>query len=256
VKLNNNLNNIYNKLYGINTILALIETDPSKIIEIFCEKKEGVLLNPKITKICDIATKQQISVQYMRKGSLDKWFGEVNHQGIAANIKPPTFLAEKDLINLLKTDHNAVFLVLDNIQDPRNLGACIRSAAAFKVSAVIISKNASCGITAAVKKVASGACEHVSIAIVGNLAACLKQLKQHGVWVAALAMNHETPLSSIDLTMPIALVLGSEQHGVRRIIKEASDFLAYIPMPNKSIESLNLSVAAGICLYEAIRQRS
>ena len=148
-----------------------------------------------------------------------------------------------------------VFLVLDNIQDPRNLGACIRSAASFKVSAVIISRNATCGITSTVKKVASGGVEVVPIAIVGNLVTCLKMLQKQGVWIVTLDAENASNLSSIDLTIPIALVLGSEHLGVRELIKKNSDFLAKIPMADNSVDSLNLGVAAGICLYEVARQR-
>ena len=249
-------------IYGINAIQVLIDTDPSRVIEIFCEKKDDpAILNPKIKKICDEASLKQISVQYMRAKTIDGWFKEemVNHQGIVAHIQQKKLLTEEDLIVLAKTQENVlkpVFLVLDNIQDPRNLGACIRSAASFKASAVVISRNASCDITATVKKVASGAAEIVPIAKVGNLVNCLKQLQKHGVWVVSLDAENDSILSSIDLTIPIALVLGSEHQGVRRLIKQHSDFLAKIPMANSSIDSLNLSVAAGICLYEVNRQRN
>lgn len=249
-------------IYGINAIQVLIDTDPSRVIEIFCEKKDAPsIINPKIKKICDRAALKQISVQYMRAKTIDSWFNEetVNHQGIVAHIQPKKFLTEEDLIVLADKQSNGfkpVFLVLDNIQDPRNLGACIRSAASFNASAVVISRNASCDVTATVKKVASGAAEIVPIAKVGNLVNCLKQLQRQGVWVVSLDTENDRVLSSIDLTIPIALFLGSEHQGVRRLIKENSDFLAKIPMANNSVDSLNLSVAAGICLYEVNRQRS
>ncbi len=246
-------------IYGINSIQVLLNIDPSRVIEIFCEKKDHSVINPKIKTICDIAAKSQISIQYVRGNVLDKWFDEeVNHQGIVAHIKPKNFLTEEDLIDLINQIDNSlrpVFLVLDNIQDPRNLGACIRSAASFKVSAVIISRNATCGITSTVKKVASGGVEVVPIAIVGNLVTCLKMLQKQGVWIVTLDAENASNLSSIDLTIPIALVLGSEHLGVRELIKKNSDFLAKIPMADNSVDSLNLGVAAGICLYEVARQR-
>ena len=253
-------NNTKETIYGINTIDVLIKTNPIRIIEIFCEQKDRNVINPKIKSICELAFINQISIQYVKPGTLHKWFeGEqVNHQGIAAHIQPKPYLVEDDLLDLININNNLtkpIFLVLDNIQDPRNLGACIRSAAGFNATAVIISRNASCDITAAVKKVASGGVELVPIAKVGNLASCLKQIQQQGVWVVTLDAANEKELSSIDLTIPTALVLGSEDQGVRKIIKQNSDFLAKIPMPNSNMDSLNLSVAAGICLYEVTRQR-
>jgi len=246
-------------IYGINTIQVLINTDPSRIISIFCEKKNTTVINSKIKNICDLALDQQISVQDTNTATLDRWFVEpVNHQGIAAHIKPTKFLEEEDLIELANQikPSKAIFLVLDSVQDPRNLGACIRSAAAIGVSAVVISRNATCDVTATVKKVASGAADIIPIAKVGNLVNCLKQLQKHGVWVISLAASHAQNLSAIDLTVPVALVLGSEELGVRSLIKQHSDFLAKIPMLNSGIDSLNLSVAAGICLYEVNRQRT
>lgn len=245
-------------IYGINTIQTLINSDPARIVSIFYEKKNTTVINSKIKNICDIARAQQISVQEVNATTIDKWFVEpVNHQGIVAHITPTKFLVEEDLIILANqtSKSKAIFLVLDNVQDPRNLGACIRNAAAFGVSAVVISRNATCDITATVKKVASGAADILPIAKVGNLANCLKQLQNNGVWVISLAASHAQNLSTIDLTIPIALVLGSEDQGVRSIIKQNSDFLAKIPMVNREIDSLNLSVATGICLYEVNRQR-
>ncbi len=245
-------------IYGINTIEVLINANPDRIITIFCEKKNNIATNSKIKNICDTARKLQISIQDCNPGTLDKWFIEpVNHQGMAARITPTKFLVEEDLIVLAKSNPaKVIFLVLDNIQDPRNLGACIRNAVCFGVSAVIISRNATCDITATVKKAASGAVDIIPIAKVGNLNNCLQQLKKHGVWVVSLAASHAQNLSTIDLRVPIALVLGSENAGVRNIIKQHSDFLAKIPMINSGVDSLNLSVATGICLYEVHRQRA
>lgn len=247
-------------IYGINAIQTLINLEPNRIIEIFYEKSDNGNINPKIAKICELAIMQQISIQQVRNKMLDKWFEEsVNHQKIVAHIKPKNFLTEEDLIILAKQQNNClnnpVFLVLDNIQDPRNLGACIRSAAGFNLTAVIISRNHSCDITPVVKKVASGACELIPIAKVGNLVNCLKLLQKQGVWVISLAADHDLELSKIDLTVPLAVVLGSEHDGVRSLIKKTSDFLVKIPMNNKNMDSLNLSVAAGICLYEINKQK-
>lgn len=260
VKENNSKNHKQHKdiIYGINTISVLLDIEPNRVLEIFYEQKNDYIINSKIKYIYNKACINSISIQKIKPGTLNKWFNKeevINHQGIAAYIRPKPCLVEHDLIELIKITKHPIFLVLDNIQDPRNLGSCIRSAASFNVTAVIISRNASCDITPIVKKVASGGVELVPIAKVGNLTACLKLLQHHGIWAVTLDASCEKLLSSIDLTIPIALVLGSENCGVRRIIKEKSDFVARIPMLNNNMESLNLSVAAGICLYEVTRQR-
>lgn len=264
VKENNNKDHKQHKphkdiIYGINTIAVLLDIEPNRVLEIFYEQKDkdNHTINPRIKHIYNIANINQISIQRVKPGTLDKWLDKeiISHQGIAAYIRPKSFLVEHDLIELIKITQRPVFLVLDNVQDPRNLGACIRSAASFNVTAVIISRNEGCDITPTVKKTASGGVELVPIAKVGNLAACLKLLQHHGTWVVTLDASSKKVLSSIDLTIPVALVLGSENCGVRRIIKEKSDFIAQIPMLNNNMESLNLSVAAGICLYELTRQR-
>jgi len=246
-------------IYGINTISVLLDIEPNRVLEIFYEQRDidNNAINPRIKNIYNNANIHQISIQRVKPGTLDKWFDQeiINHQGIVAYVRPKAFLVEHDLIELIKITQRPVFLVLDNVLDPRNLGACIRSAAGFNVTAVIISRNAGCDITPTVKKTASGGVELVPIAKVGNLAACLKLLQHHGVWVVTLDASSKQLLSSIDLTIPVALVLGAEDCGVRRIIKEKSDFIARIPMLNNNMESLNLSVAAGICLYELTRQR-
>lgn len=251
-------------IYGINPIEGLINYNPSRIITIFIvlkkDQNSNSHLNPKIQHICSIARIQQISIQTINVKTIEKWFeGPVNNQGIIAQITPTKFLVEEDLQNLIKEqkfqNKNPLFLVLDNIQDPRNLGACIRNAAAFGVTAIIISRNATCDITSTVRKVSSGGSEMVCIAKVGNLANCLSRLQEYGIWIISLAASQGRKLSDLDLNIPLALVLGSEGLGVRKLIQKSSDFLANIPMANTTIDSLNLSVAAGICLYEVNRQR-
>lgn len=262
-------------VYGINTITALINTHPNRILTIFCEKKlnntEYLIKskNPKIVNILNTANRFGISVQEINSKVIDQWLNDdcyskskhkISHQGIVAYVTPTKFLVVEDLINIIKdnnrNDKKSIFLVLDNIQDPGNLGACIRSASAFGVDAVIISRNGTCDITPVVKKAACGAVDLVPIAKVGNLNSCLLTLKEQGIWVVSLAATHSENLSMLDLKIPIALVLGSENFGVRNIIKKHSDFLARIPMNNDLLDSLNLSVATGICLYEVNKQRN
>lgn len=241
---------------GINPINTLIIRDPSKLIKIFVIRTSN---NLRIKKICDIAKRHGIAIQEVSDfNKLNKWFEEpINHQGIIAEVKSIIFLQEKDLYAMaqLPSSRKPVFMALDHVQDPRNLGACIRNAAAFGVDAVILPKNRSCDITPTVRKAASGGVELVPIAKVSNLYNCLQQLKEYGVWVVALAADNTTDLASLDLNIPLVLVLGAEDVGVQDLIKRNSDFLAKIPLQNLAIDSLNLSVAAGICLYEVYRQR-
>lgn len=248
-------------IYGINPIESLINYNPSRIITIFVVLKQEKKINPKIELICDIARRQNISVQTINLRTIEQWFDEVvNHQGIIAKITPTKFLVEEDLSDLIQQNklkkNQILFLMLDNIQDPRNLGACIRNAVAFGITGVIISRNGTCDLTPVVKKAASGAVEMVPIIKVGNLANCVVRLQKLGMWIISLAASNAQKLSDLDLNMPLVLVLGSEGSGVRKIIQTKSDFLAKIPMVNiNNIDSLNLSVAVGICLYEVNRQR-
>jgi 23S rRNA (guanosine2251-2'-O)-methyltransferase len=159
------------------------------------------------------------------------------------------------LPDLLKTASSPpLFLVLDNIQDPHNLGACLRTADAVHVTAVIIPKDRSATITPVVRKVATGAAETVPIVQVNNLVRALEHLKELGVWLMGASGDAKQSLYQTDLRGPIALVLGAEGTGLRRLTEECCDVLMHIPMRG-SVESLNVSVAAGICLYEALRQR-
>ena len=152
-------------------------------------------------------------------------------------------------------DQPAFLLILDNIQDPHNLGACLRSADAAGVHAVIAPKDRSVGITDTVRLVACGAAEHVPFVQVTNLARTIRQLKKSGIWIYGAAGKAAESLYKTDLSGPLAIVMGSEGKGLRRLTSEHCDFLISIPMAG-SAESLNVSVAAGICLFEAVRQRS
>jgi len=163
---------------------------------------------------------------------------------------------EAFLFDLLRSSRSPAFLlILDNVQDPHNLGACLRSADGAGVQAVVIPKDRSVHLTPAVRTVACGAAEHIPLVEVTNLARLLDQLKEAGVWLVGTTDQAPKLIYEIDLTGPLALVMGSEGKGLRRLTAEKCDFLASIPM-HGSVSSLNVSVATGVCLYEAVRQRS
>ncbi|MDX9856971.1 MAG: 23S rRNA (guanosine(2251)-2'-O)-methyltransferase RlmB [candidate division Zixibacteria bacterium] len=163
--------------------------------------------------------------------------------------------SEDELFVLLEKVDRPLLLVLDGITDPHNLGACLRSADGAGAHAVVIPKDRSVSMTATVRTVACGAAEHVPLIQVTNLARSLRELRQAGVWLVGTVMDAERTIYECDLTGPTALVMGSEGTGIRRLTRESCDFLASLPMHGR-VESLNVSVAAGICLYEAVRQRT
>ena len=163
---------------------------------------------------------------------------------------------ETSLYELLETSKEDPFLlVLDCVQDPHNLGACLRTADAVGVQAVIVPKDRSVSLTPTVRHIACGAAESVPLIVVTNLVRTLKELKNMGVWLVGTADDADKSLYEIDLSGPLAIVMGAEGKGLRRLTREQCDFLAYLPMKGK-VECLNVSVATGVCLYEALRQRT
>ena len=163
--------------------------------------------------------------------------------------------SENDLFALLeRLDTPPLLLILDGVTDPHNLGACLRSADGAGAHAVIVPKDRAVSLTPTVRAVACGAAEHIPLIEVTNLSRTLKALQQAGVWIVGMAIDGDRTVYDCDLAGPVALVLGAEGPGIRRLTKENCDFLASLPMLG-SVESLNVSVAAGICLYEAVRQR-
>ena len=196
-----------------------------------------------------------VSLQVVQRKTLDRLTGHARHQGIAARMRRGKFSAQ-DLDSLLKTvtTELPLYLVLDGIQDPHNLGACLRTADGAGVRAVIIPRDRAVGMTATVAKVASGAAESITVVQVTNLARALRQLKDAGVWVVGASGDAEKSIYQTDLNRPLALVLGAEGKGLRENTRNHCDLLARIPMAG-AVASLNVSVAAAVCLYEAVRQR-
>lgn len=188
--------------------------------------------------------------------TLDEMAPGLNHQGVLARLAAPPPLSEDALDALLRgLSHAPLLLVLDSVQDPHNLGACLRSADAAGVDAVVIPRDRAASVTPAVRKVAAGAAETVPVCQVTNLARCLRRLQGLGVWLTGLDADADASLYDLDLSGATALVLGAEAKGLRRLTRESCDFLAALPMQGM-VESLNVSVAAGIALFEAQRQRA
>ncbi|MBT5199981.1 MAG: 23S rRNA (guanosine(2251)-2'-O)-methyltransferase RlmB [Gammaproteobacteria bacterium] len=226
-------------------------------VQLALEARAGICLAVREGKL---NARQQSLVELARSvgcriefGQVDR--GELASQGVSLEIRPPAVRSEKELEAQLAGDSaSLLFLVLDGVTDPRNFGACLRSAASFGVDGVIVARDHSAPLNEAAIKTASGAASLVRIYQVVNLARCLDTLKKHGVWVVGTVLEDSQPLTEIDLKGNIALVVGAEESGIRQKTRERCDFLAAIPCPFPDL-SLNVSVAAGICLYEINRQR-
>lgn len=237
-------------IVGINPVEGALANDPARVREVLVEQGNH---NPRVVELVNEARRLGVRVHARPRAMLDKVSGHARHQGVAANYDVPAARSEHDLAELLQAD-DALFLVLDGVTDPHNLGACLRSAAAAGASAVIVPKDRAVGITPVVRRVSAGAVDRVPLVEVTNLARALREMKDAGMWLTGLAGDAEASLYDVDLQGKVALVMGGEGEGMRRLTREACDHLARIPMPG-SMESLNVSVATGIALFEAVRQR-
>lgn len=237
---------------GIHAVQSLLRNDPTALLELMIAREAR---NPRLDELMVEARGMGIAVQRTPRTTLDRLSVGMRHQDVLAQIRERPALDERDLLGLVeRAGADALFLVLDGVQDPHNLGACLRSAAAADAVAVVVPKDRSAPLNAAARKAAAGGAEIVPLVRVTNLARALDILKQAGVWLVALAGEADDDLYVRDLRGPTALVMGAEGEGLRRLTAERCDFLARIPISAR-MESLNVSVAAGICLFEARRQR-
>lgn len=238
---------------GINPVEGALSNDASRVRELLVEQGQR---NARVQELAARAKTLNIPVHHRPREQLDKLAGEARHQGIVARYEAPPMGGENDIAGLLEAaGTEALVLVLDGVTDPHNLGACLRSAAAAKATMVIVPKDRAVGLTPVVRRASAGGADRVPLIAATNLARALRTLKDAGVWITGLAGDTDTSIYSIDMKGPVALVLGSEGEGMRRLTRETCDFVAKIPMPGV-MESLNVSVAAGVVLFEALRQRS
>jgi len=240
------------KLYGLHSVQAALDYSPKSINKAWIDaQRQDKRLVQAIGALLDLG----IEPEKTERKKLDKLAEGNNHQGIVIEVDMPAELSESDLKTAVQSlGETALFLVLDNVQDPHNLGACLRTADATGVHGVIITKDNATGITPTVCKVASGAAETVPVYQVTNLARTLRWLKDQGIWVFGAAGEAEQMIYQADLTGPLALVVGAEEKGMRRLTREQCDVLVKLPMLGQ-VDSLNLSVATGVLLYEVVRQR-
>lgn len=239
-------------IYGIHSVNAVMQREPARIIEVYVLKgRQDDRLLPVLNELQRLG----LSIQEMGSKALDDKAQGANHQGLIAKVKPAKALNEHDLDAILSQHEQPLLLVLDGVTDPHNLGACLRNADAAGVAAVIVPKDRSAPMTATVSKVACGAAETVPLVRVTNLARTMRALQEQGVWFVGTAGEATHDLYHSKLTGPLAIVMGAEGDGMRRLTRDTCDDLIKIPMAG-SVSSLNVSVATGICLFEAVRQRN
>ena len=231
-----------------------MELEPERVLTLFALKGRD---DQRLKRIFELAEPFGVSIQKASRDSLEKLAGQPFHQGVVAAVRPHPTLNEADLEKLIQDNSNAFLLALDQVTDPHNLGACIRTAAAMGVHAVVVPRDRSASLTPTARKVAAGGAEKVKFIQVTNLARTLDKIKnEFNVRVVGTMLDEEAlPIHECDLTGPIAIIMGAEDTGLRPITQAQCDYKVYIPMQG-NLQSLNVSVATGMALYEACRQRN
>jgi len=239
--------------YGIHAVRVLLARNPERVSRLLVTSGRDA---GRLAELKSLAQRAGVQVSASDDASLDRLAEGGRHQGVVAEIVPRAGDPETQLEEALEAARGApLLLVLDGVQDPHNLGACLRSADAAGVTAVIAPRDRAAGLTPVARKVAAGAAETVPFVPVVNLARALRALKERGIWLVGTDDAADKTLYQADLTGPVALVMGSEGEGLRRLTRENCDQLVSIPMAG-AVESLNVSVATGVVLFEAVRQRS
>ncbi len=240
------------KIYGVHAVEALLRHHPKRVKQVWLAESRQ---DPRIQALLALAAESRVSVGNCERREMDAWVEGV-HQGVVAEVSPSQVWGEAMLEELLdRSEGVPLLLVLDGVTDPHNLGACLRTADAAGALAVIVPKDKSATLNATVRKVACGAAEVIPLVAVTNLARTLEKLQQRGLWLVGTAGEADQELYQQDMTGPTVLVMGAEGKGMRRLTREHCDYLVRLPMAG-SVSSLNVSVAAGVCLFEAVRQRA
>ena len=236
-------------IYGIHAVEAAIRKQPENVLQVFVQQGRN---DNRIKQILNIAKNSGVSIQSITNEKLKEKCPKARHQGVVAEIRRSKSAAVS-LDDILEKE-SVLLLVLDEVQDPHNIGACLRTADATGVDAVIVSKNRSPALTPVMRNVASGAAETVPYIMVSNLARTLDKIKNSNVWVMGTSGDSQQTIYGSNASQRLALVMGSEGKGMRRLTREACDELISIPMQG-NVESLNISVATAVCLFEIRRQQ-
>ncbi len=238
-------------IYGIHAVQTMLKSAPQRVREVHVQRGRE---NERLQKIHKLAEQHGVTLQWATVKNLDAKV-EGRHQGVIALCESGQTFDEHYLLQVAKQQgSNALFLVLDGVTDPHNLGACLRSADGAGVHAVIVPKDNSVGLTPVVQKVACGAAESVPLVMVTNLTRTLEKLQQQGAWVVGAAGEAEQLIYDLDLKGALVLVMGAEGKGIRQLTRKQCDYLVKLPMAGE-VSSLNVSVATGVCLFEVVRQR-
>ncbi|GJM05432.1 MAG: 23S rRNA (guanosine-2'-O-)-methyltransferase RlmB [marine bacterium B5-7] len=242
------------RIFGLHAVKQVLENSPEIILSALIQES---IQSDSVNSIHVSLNKLGVSVQTVPRTTLSKMVRNQNHQGVIMEVRKAAKKTESDLDDVLEQHQgaNPLYLILDSIQDPHNLGACIRTADAAGVTAVIIPNDRAASINETVRKVASGAVENVTVISVVNLVRAIKKIKEAGVWVVGTAGDAEQSIYDLDFKIATAIIMGGEGKGMRDSVQKECDYTASLPI-HGHVESLNVSVAAGVVLYEVIRQRS
>jgi 23S rRNA (guanosine2251-2'-O)-methyltransferase len=239
-------------IYGVHPVRVLLERHPERVVVVRLAERRD---DPRVREIEELARKHGRPVQRADAHALKQALGDVAHQGVVAEISPLPPWSEDDLLDALQTLKNPLLLALDGVQDPHNLGACLRTADACGALAVIVPRDRAAQVNATVRKVAVGAAETTPVVAVTNLVRTLNLLKEASLWIVGADTEGAKPAHEADLKGGTVLVLGAEGAGLRHLTKQTCDSMVRLPQLG-TVESLNVSVAAGMLLYEAVRQRT
>lgn len=237
-------------IYGQHPVSNLLDSGIEQVLEVWLQSGRDNKLAQRLRKHFDAGP---VPLHVLPRARLDELLGDARHQGVAVRVRRSEEVTLKSIVASVSDD--TLLVLLDGVQDPRNLGAVLRSADAAGAHAIVYPRSRGVGMTPAARKTASGAAEHVPAVAVANLARAMEALAQAGVRLIGTAGDAPQSLYQSDLTGPLGIVLGAEDSGLRRLTREHCDALMHLPMRGR-VSSLNVSVAAGICLYEAVRQRS
>ena len=238
-------------IFGRNTVMEALKSNRT-INKIWLAKGEQ---KGSVREIVALAKEKRITVQIVERSKLDKMFPHENHQGVAASVASADYVAWQDIVDAARQKgEDPLLVILDELEDPHNLGAILRSVDAVGAHGVIMPKRRAVPLTDGVAKASAGAIEHVPVARVSNLVQVIEELKKQGIWIAGADLHGEY-MHKQDLTGPLAIVVGSEGKGLGKLVRESCDYVVSIPMQGK-INSLNASVATGVLLYEVYRQRN
>lgn len=239
-------------VYGLHAVQALLRRHPDRVLELRLAERRD---DPRMRALELLARERGTRVQRVDAQALQKALGDVTHQGVAAEVLPLAAWSEDDLVGALADAGTPLLLALDGVQDPHNLGACLRTADACGALAVIVPKDRAAHLTPVVRKVAAGAAETVPLVTVTNLVRTLRLLKEAQLWVTGADADAPMTAAEVDFTGGTVLVMGAEGTGLRPLTRQTCDYMVRLPQLG-AVESLNVSVAAGMLLYEVVRQRN